>query len=310
MTLVAGGLICLFAGGEGLVRGAVAVAERLGISRLIVGMVIVGFGTSAPELLVSVRAALAGSPDIAIGNVVGSNIANILLIVGIAALIAPLANRDDGIRRDVIVMLGSFIVLAALMRLGTIDRLAGIGLLALLAVYLLYAIVQESRRETPAYSHEADEMADIPLSVPMGTLAVVAGLLLLVAGAYLLVAGASAIARDLGISEAVIGLTIVAVGTSLPELATAIVAAIRRHADVVLANVVGSNIFNSLCIIGATAAISPIDVAPRFGVFDGFFMVITGVVAAILLFRLREFGRPLGALMVAAYAGYIGLQAI
>ena len=308
--MVAAGLVLLFLGGEGLVRGSVAIATRLGISKLVVGMVIVGFGTSAPELVVSLQAALAGSPDIALGNVIGSNIANILLILGIAALLTPLANEDGGIKREALVMLLAAAALLAALWYGELNRLIGFALLAGLAVHLTLAFLKERRSradiaEGPAYEHEADEVSDVPLKLPIAILATLAGLGLLVAGAELMVEGSTAIARDFGVSEAVIGLTIVAVGTSLPELATAIVAAIRRHADVVLANIVGSNIFNVLAILGITATIAPIGVSERFLLIDGPIMLLVTLLAFVILLRARTVSRLIGGGFLAAYCGYI-----
>ena len=308
--MVAAGLVLLFLGGEGLVRGSVAIATRLGISKLVVGMVIVGFGTSAPELVVSLQAALAGSPDIALGNVIGSNIANILLILGLAALLTPLANEDGGIKREALVMLLAAAALVAALWYGELNRLIGFALLAGLAVHLTLAFLKERRSradiaEGAAYEHEADEVTDIPLKLPLAILATLAGLGLLVAGAELMVEGSTAIARDFGVSEAVIGLTIVAVGTSLPELATAIVAAIRRHADVVLANIVGSNIFNVLAILGITATIAPIGVSERFLLIDGPIMLLVTLLAFVILLRARTVSRLIGGGFLAAYCGYI-----
>ena len=308
--MVAAGLVLLFLGGEGLVRGSVAIATRLGISKLVVGMVIVGFGTSAPELVVSLQAALAGSPDIALGNVIGSNIANILLILGLAALLTPLANEDGGIKREALVMLLAAAALVAALWYGELNRLIGFALLAGLAVHLTLAFLKERRSradiaEGAAYEHEADEVTDIPLKLPLAILATLAGLGLLVAGAELMVVGSTAIARDFGVSEAVIGLTIVAVGTSLPELATAIVAAIRRHADVVLANIVGSNIFNVLAILGITATIAPIGVSERFLLIDGPIMLLVTLLAFVILLRARTVSRLIGGGFLASYCGYI-----
>lgn len=315
---LAAGAILLFGGGEFLVRGSVSIADRYGISKLVVGLVIVGFGTSAPELLVSVQAALAGSPDISVGNVVGSNIANVLLIIGVAALIAPVANSDRAIRRDLIVMVLASIGVTAIFFTGEISRLTGFAMLAALALYLGVTYALEARRvkavngETGAIgkSEFEEEKAQAPLSLAVAIGAAILGLILLVIGARLMVDGAVGIARGFGISEAVIGVTVVAIGTSLPELATAIIAAWRRHAEVVLANVVGSNIFNLLCILGITAVIAPIGVSHRFAVFDGPLMAAVAVATLVFLFAFRSIGRWTGALLLALYAGYIGLQSV
>ncbi len=305
-----GGLLLLFLGGEFLVRGSVSIAERLGISKLVVGLVIVGFGTSAPELLVSIQAVLSGSPDIAIGNVIGSNIANILLVLGVAALIVPIVNSDSSIRRDVTVMAVVSAALVAVLWHGDISRWIGVAMLGALALYLAITYGLERSREVSAFAHKAEEVDDIPLSVPLACGAAVLGIIILVVGARLMVDGATGIARSFGVSEAVIGLTVVAIGTSLPELATAIVASLRRHADVVLANVVGSNIFNVLAILGITAVITPIPVAARFAMTDGPIMLGVVVAAAILLFAIKRIGRPLGAVLLAVYIAYILMQGI
>lgn len=310
--LVAGAVL-LFGGGEFLVRGSVAIATRYGISKLVVGLVIVGFGTSAPELLVSVQAALAGSPDISVGNVVGSNIANVLLIVGAAGLIAPVANSDPAIRRDLIMMVAASLIAVALFLTGNIGRLAGAGLLAALAVYLFTTYALEQRRRRLAKGSDRDNADrdddEKGLALLPALLRVVAGIVMLVVGARLMVTGAVGIARDFGVSEAVIGVTVVAIGTSLPELATALIAGWKQQSQVVLANVVGSNIFNILSILGATAVIAPIAVSGRFAIWDGPIMAAIAVAMLAYLFAFRTIGRPMAAVMLVAYAGYIAVQA-
>ncbi|MDX1730579.1 MAG: calcium/sodium antiporter, partial [Aurantimonas coralicida] len=300
-------------GGEFLVRGSVAIATRYGISKLVVGLVIVGFGTSAPELLVSVQAALSGSPDISVGNVVGSNIANVLLIVGAAGLIAPVANSDPAIRRDLIMMVAASLIAVALFLTGNIGRLAGAGLLAVLAAYLFTTYALEQKRRRLAKGSDRDDADgdddEEGLALLPALLRVVAGIVMLVVGARLMVTGAVGIARDFGVSEAVIGVTVVAIGTSLPELATALIAGWKRQSQVVLANVVGSNIFNILSILGATAVIAPIAVSGRFAIWDGPIMAAIAVAMLAYLFAFRTIGRPMAAVMLVAYAGYIAVQA-
>jgi cation:H+ antiporter len=302
------GLILLFLGGEALVRGSVAIAERLQISKLIIGMVIVGFGTSAPELLVSVQAALAGSPDIAIGNIIGSNIANVLLIIGLAAVIAPIANNDKALRRDVLVMVAASVGLFAVLLFGEISRTAGVAMITAFFIYLAVTYRLESRRRASVYIEEAKEVAELRLSPVLASGSVAIGLAFLIVGAKLMVEGATAIALSFGISEAVIGLTIVAVGTSLPELATALVAAWRQHAEIVLANIVGSNIFNILGILGITAAIAPIGVASKFMLVDAPVMVAVAFVTIGIIFFVTRVGRRWGFGLLAAYAGYLVVQ--
>ncbi len=271
-------------------------------------MVIVGFGTSTPELLVSVQAALAGSPEIALGNVIGSNIANTLLILGTAAVILPVATHGPGIKREGGVMTLVALGLVPLLFLGRLDAMVGVAMLVLLAGYLVVSYRIERRSKHSPFEAEAEEMEAKALSAPLGALIAAAGLIGVLIGARLLVDGASGIARDLGVSEAVIGLTIVAVGTSLPELATAVVAAIKRHAEVALANVIGSNIFNILAILGATVVVEPMLVAERFAKVDAPLMAGAAIVTFLLLARGKPLGRGIGIVFLAVYAGYLSLQ--
>ncbi|WP_379922280.1 calcium/sodium antiporter [Erythrobacter sp. R86502] len=313
ILLVAGGLVLLALGGEFLVRGAVGMAARLGISPLLAGLTIVGFGTSMPELATSVQAAMAGAPGIAIGNVVGSNIANILLILGVSALILPLAVNPKSFKRDSIALGGSALLCTGAVLLGIIGLLPGIVLLACLVGYLWYAYKSESAaNDDECHRHEA-EAADRP--VPPGTSPViligmiVAGLAAAVFGAGLLVDGATVLASAAGVSESVIGLTVVAIGTSLPELIACVVAVLRKHADVALGNVVGSNIYNTLGILGTTAVIHPIAIPAEIVRFDIWFML---GVTMLLLVQLRSgwrLSRIEGGLLVALYAGYTVLLA-
>jgi cation:H+ antiporter len=294
------GLALLLAGGESLVRGAVALSYRFGLPPLLVGLVIVGFGTSMPELLVSVQAALVGSPDIAVGNVVGSNTSNILLILGFAALLAPISAKIPGLKRDVIVMVIVALATLGLGWYGIVSRLLGGAIFAMLLAYLLTIYLLD--RNNPSAS-EATAKAQDPL---WRTIAfVVGGLIALFVGADLLVDTASRIAREFGISEAVIGLTVVAIGTSLPELATAVVAAFRRQAEVALGNVVGSNIFNIFGILGVTALITPVPVADQIASFDIPVMVAVSIFLLALIFVRRGIDRLTGSAMLVTYAAYV-----
>ncbi|MFC3119615.1 calcium/sodium antiporter [Jhaorihella thermophila] len=304
---VAAGLVLLFIGGEGLVRGSVAIAERLGISKLLIGLVIVGFGTSTPELLVSVNAALDGAPEIALGNAVGSNIANVLLIVGVAVAILPIAGWERTAVREALVATLVALVLVGLVQGAYIERLEGAAMLTVLIGYLFASYWLERRSsETDTFQQEAAEFEDIPIgNVWVSVAFVVAGIAALVFGADLLVGGAVNIARAFGVSEAVIGLSLVAVGTSLPELATAITAAIRRHSDVVLGNVIGSNIFNILAILGTTAVILPIEVSERFREFDTHVMLAASVLLLGLLAVAPRISRLWGIVMLGAYGAYM-----
>lgn len=294
------GLLCLFFGGEYLVRGASAVARHFRLSPMVIGLTIVGFGTSAPEMLVSVQAALDGKPGIAIGNVVGSNIANILLILGVSALIAPLLIPARKLWRDLGFMLAATAILWAMLLDGDISRLEGILLLAGLAIFLGVAFLTGKQ--------EADEvtLGDIPQWKAWGMTA--AGLVVLVVGARLLVDSATELARGFGISEAVIGLTIVAVGTSLPELATSVIAAIRKQTEIAVGNIVGSNIFNIFGILGTTAVIAPIPAEARFAAIDMPWAAATAVGLTLLAFLLGGLPRIAGALLLGAYGGYLWLM--
>ncbi|WP_176083965.1 calcium/sodium antiporter [Martelella sp. HB161492] len=300
--LIGVGLAGLYFGAEWLVRGSVATAYRLGISPLIASLVIVGFGTSLPELLVSLRAAFSGAPGLALGNVVGSNIANILLIVGLSAVIFPIAGWSKSVRRDAVVLVISAVVLLLLVQAEVISRISGLALLGMLALYL--GLTYYKAR---AENHSADDLPHEQLSPLAMTLLIIGGLVTLLIGAEALIRGATTLARELGVSDAVIGLTVVAIGTSLPELATAIVAAMKRHSDVTIGNVTGSCIFNTFCIVGATAAIKPLPVAPGFARIDVPMMLAASVFFAAMLIFTRKFNRATGAVMLGIYAFYIGV---
>ncbi|MFM7654452.1 MAG: calcium/sodium antiporter [Paracoccaceae bacterium] len=293
------GLLGLFFGGEYLVRGASSIARRFGISPLVIGLTIVGFGTSAPELLVSVNAALAGQPAIAIGNVLGSNIANVLLILGVSAVIAPLIIPARQLARDLAFMLLATGAIWVMLLDGMVTRLEGGLLIAGLAVFLYMAF--------SAGSVPQEEDA-VETSVPKSALMTVGGLVLLVIGAHFLVDSASTIARTYGISEAVIGLTIVAVGTSLPELATSVIAAFRRQTEIAVGNVVGSNIFNIFGILGVTALIAPIPSEARFAMIDMPWVAGTAIGLSVLAVWLGGLPRVAGVVLLAAYGGYLALM--
>ncbi|SOB89245.1 calcium/sodium antiporter [Stappia indica] len=297
-ALVGLGLVLLFFGGDLLVRGAVALAARLCVPPLLIGLTIVGFGTSMPELLVSLNAAFAGLPDIAVGNVVGSNTANILLILGLALLVAPLPTRLPGLSRDLVVMLASAGLLALVAMGGRVAGWHGLLFLALLAAYLVYGAI----RGRAQGAEDADSGSSMALWQMLGFIA--AGLAALVFGADFLVDGATSLAHGMGISDAVIGLTVVAVGTSLPELATSVVAAFKRQPEIAVGNVVGSNIFNILGILGLTAAITPVPVAPQMAAFDIPVMVVVSLAIAVLLTVLRRVPQWAGLGLLAAYGWY------
>lgn len=293
------GLIGLFFGGEALVRGSVGIARKMAIPPLLIGLTVVGFGTSTPELLVSVDAALRGVPDIALGNIIGSNIANILLIGGLTALVWPIRVTGATLRRDTAVMVAAALVLVPMFALGQMGRLPGLLLVAGLAGYLIWAY----RQPGDAAAEEVD--GPLPASTLVSVLWVLGGLVLLMVGARFLVDGAVSIARGFGISEAFIGLTIVAVGTSLPELATSLIAAFRRQSEIAIGNIVGSNIFNVLGILGVTALITPVPVASRFLTFDLPVMIGVSLILTALLLTRQVIGRGFGVALLAGYVAYV-----
>ncbi len=311
--LIISGLVLLFAGGEALVRGSVAISERLGISAILIGVVVVGFGTSTPELLVSIKASLAGQPDIALGNVVGSNIANVLLILGVSAVIGPVICAAQPIRRDALAVVAVSALLVMLTFAGSISALAGAGMVALLVAYLVYSYNAEMREkkalpvkaQSTVHEHEAQEFSNT-LGLGVSILMSVIGIAMLVFGADFLVEGASNIARQMGIPEAVIGLTLVAVGTSLPELATAISASIKKHSDVVIGNVLGSNLFNILSILGITAIIKPVPLSEPIAGFDVPLNFAIAVLVLAIIYFVQKISKMTGVLFLVAYALYIG----
>ena len=308
-VFVSAGLLLLILGGELLVRGSVSLAHRLGISPLVVGLTVVGFGTSAPELGVSIQAAMSNAPGIVIGNIIGSGIANILLVLAVAILIVPIKSWQKTATYDALVMLMAALILFGIVHLGTVTFVSGLALVVAIIIYLLvtYWYEREStkhRKLTP-HEQEARQFEDIPLSVPFAGLAAVGGIGLLIGGSYLLIEGSVAIARSYGISESIIGLTLVSIGTSLPELATAIVAAIRRRPDVILGNIIGSNIFNIFCVLGVTASITDIVVEDRFRTMDAPILVGASLIVFVILARFRSIHRSVGFAVLLLYGAYI-----
>jgi cation:H+ antiporter len=297
--LFALGLVALFFGGEYLVRGATAIAKHFRLSPMVIGLTIVGFGTSAPEMLVSVQAAMAGQPAIAIGNVLGSNIANILLILGISALIAPLIIPVRKLWRDLGFMLLATAVIWVMLLDGNVTRLDGVLLFTGLVIFLATAFL--TGKVEPEDANEGDIPQWKAWAMTLG------GLVVLVIGARLLVDSSTQIARAFGISEAVIGLTIVAVGTSLPELATSVIAAIRKQTEIAVGNIVGSNIFNIFGILGTTALIAPIPAEARFAAIDMPWVTIAAVGLTVLAAILGGLPRIAGVALLAAYGAYVAL---
>ncbi len=324
--LLLGGFVLLVMGGELLVRGAVQTAERLGMSPLLIGLTLVGFGTSTPELVTSVQASLAGSPGIAVGNIVGSNIANILLILGISALIAPMAVGSQALFRDGGVVLLSAVLFALIGFFMPLNVPVGTALLLGLAAYLYYAYRQEMANAPAGHTSAFDKAEafegahSVPVRggpapagadgkgsrsflMPIGL--AILGLVIVVLGGKLLVDGATGIARSAGISETVIGLTIVAVGTSLPELVTSVIAALRKHGDVALGNILGSNIYNILGIGGVTAIASPTIIPTQIVQFDNLVMVAASILLLVFARTAFRIGRLEGAVLLGSYVAYI-----
>lgn len=309
------GLVLLIAGGDLLVRGAVRIAERLRLSPMLIGLTVVGMGTSMPELAASVKASFAGSPGIALGNIVGSNIANTLLILGTAALITPIAVQSRALWRDGGV--GAMAVLALLGAGATVglSREAGIAFLIAMAGYVYYAFRQEragashSAAYDRAVAMENIDPALVPQAQPGGKLSVavllfLAGLALIVGGGTLLVDAAIAIAELLGVNDEIIGLTIVAVGTSFPELVTSAVAAYRKQGDIALGNVLGSNIYNILFIGGVTGAVAPTDVPAGIMAFDLWFLLAVSLIVMLFALSGGRLSRKEGIALIAAYVAY------
>jgi len=305
-----GGFALLFAGGEWLVRGAVSISRRFGVSPLLIGMTIVAFCTSAPELLVSLEAALRDQVDIAVGNVVGSNIANVLLILGVSALISPIIVKAAELRRDTLVMLAAAVVLTGLASTGVVERWQGALMVGALIGYVWYSYYTEIYRESPSaelHAHEAEEFSGVTRKLWLGLVELGVGLAALVFGSRLLVTGASEIARTFGVPEAVIGLSLVAIGTSLPELATSIMAAARGHSDVAVGNVVGSNIANVLAIVAITSLVTPLPISEAIATFDVWVMLASSLLLVPLLLWRGRIGRLAGGLLLGSYVAYIGV---
>lgn len=295
VLLIAVGLFALLLGGESLVRGAVSIARGAGLSPLVIGLTLVGFGTSMPELMTSLIAAWQDSPGIAVGNVVGSNIANILLILGLSAVIVPFA-ANAVMGRDGWIMLGVTLLFVVLAFSGTIGRGAGLICVVLLAAYLLLTL---------RFSSEEPDLSETPLSpAAIGVVYFLAGLVGVVFGAQWLVDGASSIARSFAISDAVIGLTIVAVGTSLPELVTSVLAARKGQGALAVGNIIGSNIFNVLGILGIVALVQPLAVPAE--ILGLTLWVFVGAAIAPLLFMVLfgTLSRWSGVLLVGLYCVY------
>ena len=303
------GLLLLVVGAEALVRGATRLAAVLGISPLVIGLTVVAFGTSSPEFAVSIKAAVSDQADIALGNVVGSNIFNVLLILGLSALVMPLSVSQQLVRLDVPVMIGLSVLVLVLALDGTLGRIEGLLLVVGLLLYTAF-LVRQSRRESAAVRDEYAREYDAPPTAGRGwivNLALVAGgLALLVLGSRWLVDSAVTAARHFGVSELIVGLTIVAAGTSLPELVTSVVAALRGERDIAVGNVVGSNIFNLMGVLGLAGVIAPggIAVSPAAIAIDLPVMIAVALACLPIFFTGHTISRGEGALLVGYYIAY------
>lgn len=306
-----GGLTALIVGGQFLVRGAIGLGQFLNLSPLLTGLIIVAMGSSVPELVVALSALKAGQPDLAVGNVIGSNIANGLLILGLAAVIAPLAIRRAMVVRDAFAMLlatATFVWIAV--NTDQFTPFHGTLLCGMLVIYVLISFVIEQLMESDtgdrikalATSHRLPIVAAIPLDVVL----LIGGVVLLHFGAFYMVKGAAAFAARLGVTEAVVGLSIVAIGTSLPELATTLTAAMQRRSEIVVGNILGSNIFNILAAIGITAFMQPIDIATRFSHTDMWIMLASAIVLVPFMVSNWKLSRAEGFVLVLFYFIYIG----
>ena len=299
---IIGGLALLFLGGEILVQGSVALARRINIPKVIIGLTIVAVGTSAPEILVSIQAAISDHADIAIGNVVGSNISNILLVLGATAIVAPVAVHNFVINRDAPILLAVTILFVAFCWTSkVISVIEGAVLIGCLVGYAVYTI------KTAKNHADAVVVEDLPedISHVKTAIYIMGGIAALAFGADLLVSGASGVARIWNISEAVIGLTIVAVGSSTPELAACIISAKRGHADIAAGNVVGSNLINILAAMGIPALMLPLPVAASFFVADLWVMLGATALMIIVMKSAKKFSKTTGILLFIAYIGYI-----
>lgn len=303
LGLLALGFVLLVKGADWFVEGASRLAERFGIPQLVIGLTIVAMGTSLPEAAVSVSAALKGSAGITIGNVVGSNIMNVLLILGLTALITPIAVQRSTVRCEIPYVILVSAVLWALGAAG--DRLLrvsdGLILWGLLLLYLAYLLVMAKKGAAP--SGEAAASAEKPMPVWQMILLIVAGGVMIVLGSDLAVDAATELARIFGMTERLIGLTIVAFGTSLPELVTSVTAAVKGKADIAVGNIVGSNIFNILFVVGTSALITPVEYAADFFV-DSVVCIASAALLWLCVFRNKRLGRLGGAVMLACYGGY------
>jgi cation:H+ antiporter len=300
------GFIILLISGRYLVVGGVNLAQTLKVSRLVIGVTVVSFGTSAPELLVSLQAALEGKPDIAMGNVIGSNISNIALVLAITAIILPIPVRSNSIKTDWPIMMGISVLLYFFVTNGTLDRIEGILFVAILIGFIIYSIYNSRKKDKELIDNETD-VKKYPISITLLLLA--ASSVGLYFGSRWLVEGASSIAEILGVSDRVISITVVAFGTSVPELATSAIAAFRKETDISIGNIIGSNIFNIAGVLGITAAINPISISKELATYDIFWMLGISLMLFFLIIPLKGgiLKRWKGIILLTIYILYVYL---
>lgn len=305
------GLVLLVKGGDWTIEASAFVAERLGVSKLLIGATIVAFGTSAPELFTSVNANLTGFPGISLGNVIGSNIANMLLILGAVALVFALRANPRELRTDLLMMGFATLILVGLMMYGVVTQLAGLAMFALLVAFVVFRF-RTDKGEQPGDDEAALEDAEIGAkgigTMPKALLFLALGLAALVIGSELLVQGAVAAGAALGVPEAIIGLTVVAVGTSLPELSTCLAAAVKRQTNMIIGNIIGSNLFNILSIVGITAMIKPLAIDPSLADMEMWLMLGLTALLVVWMLTVARIGRPAGIAMLAAYVVFTAYQ--
>lgn len=313
LALIFAGLVILLVAGDFLVKGAVSLSLKLGIPALIVSFTIVGFGTSAPELLIAIQSALAGAPGIALGNVVGSNIANVLLVLGVPALLFSMDTTRCDTRRTYLQMMGASTIFVALCFLGPLYIWQGIVLLVLLTAMLGDAFFAAKKARNcvnidNVTAEELSELEDADPDMPVWKMVgyMVVGIIGLPFGADILIDGALRVATEYGVSQEVIGLTLVAIGTSLPELATTVVASFRKQADVAIGNVIGSNMFNLLAIMGIASFFGPLEVSSQFLHIDLWIMLAASALLALFVFFRLKISRLWGVAFLLAYVFYIG----
>lgn len=317
LGLILGGIVVLLFGGDALVRGGAGLARKWHLPPLLVGLTIIAFGTSAPEMVVSIQSALSGAPGLALGNIVGSNIANFLLVLGLPAIFGPITTTTSGVRRNAVIALAAAVALVVVSWDRMITPGEGAALFAAIIAYILILAAQaRGKTQDPAIAEmtDIDGMDGLPVKWPGILFAILLGLVCLPIGAQMIVIGGTEAARALDVDESLIGLTALAFGTSLPELATVIMSAIRRHAQLAIGNVLGSNIFNVFAVGGATgiaagAVDADLPVPDAFFGLDFWVMLGSSFVIAALVFMRQPVNRLIGFVLFASYLAYIGLLA-